>query len=203
MTAYIWDLDGTLLDSYALITAAAASAAADAGIYDTDEQVMRAVKQGSVTAYLKDVSRRCGKPYEELQQRYRTYTHATDDRIGLVDGAKETLERLRNAGAAHFVYTHRGISSEPILQRLEILQYFRETVTSVYGFAPKPSGEGIIYLLDKYRLDALRTWYVGDRTLDVFSAKDAGVKALLYLPEGSCVTETGMEDRVVRDLREI
>ena len=185
MTAYIWDLDGTLLDSYALITAAAASAAADAGIYDTDEQVMRAVKQGSVTAYLKDVSRRCGKPYEDLQQR------------------KETLERLRNAGAAHFVYTHRGISSEPILQRLEILQYFRETVTSVYGFAPKPSGEGIIYLLDKYRLDALRTWYVGDRTLDVFCAKDAGVKALLYLPEGSCVTETGMEDRVVRDLREI
>ena len=203
MTAYIWDLDGTLLDSYELITAAAAGAAADAGIHDTPDRVMKAVKQGSVTAYLKDVSSRCGKPFEDLMKQYRTYTHATDDRIGLIDGAAETLERLRQSGTVHFVYTHRGASSEPILRRLGILPYFREVVTSVHGFTPKPSGEGVRYLLDKYGLDPSQTWYAGDRSLDVLCAKDAGVKALLYLPADSCVAETGMEDRVIRDLREL
>ena len=203
MTAYIWDLDGTLLDSYALITAAAVRAAADAGVRDTEAHVLKAVKQGSVTAYLTDVSRRCGEPFDSLMQRYRTHTHASDGQIDLVDGAAETLERLRRAGAANFVYTHRGNSSEPILRRLGILDYFREVVTSVYGFGPKPSGEGVRYLLEKYGLDPAQTWYAGDRTLDVHCAKDAGVKALLYLPEGSCVAETGLEDRVVRDLREI
>ena len=203
MTAYIWDLDGTLLDSYELITAAAAGAAADAGIHDSPDRVMKAVKQGSVTAYLKDVESRSGKPFEDLMKQYRVYTHATDARIGLIDGAKETLERLRRSGAAHFVYTHRGASSEPILQRLDILQYFREVVTSVYGFAPKPSGEGVRYLLDRYGLDSALTWYVGDRSLDILCAKDAGVKALLYLPEDSCVAATGMEDRVIRDLRKL
>ena len=203
MTAYIWDLDGTLLDSYGVITAAAVKAAAEAGVDDPEDYVLKTVKQGSLTVYLKDVSGRCGKPAETLAERYRFHTHQMDDRIGLIDGAKETLERLQRSGAAHFVYTHRGSSSEPILQRLGILEYFREVVTSVYGYAPKPSGEGVRYLLDKYQLDPLQTWYVGDRALDVLCAKDAGVKALLYLPEDSCVVPTGLEDRTVRDLREL
>ena len=37
---------------------------------------------------------------------------------------------------------------------------------------------------------------MGDRALDVLCAKDAGVKALLYLPEDSCVIPTGLEDRI-------
>ena len=141
MTAYIWDLDGTLLDSYGVITAAAVKAAAEAGVDDPEDYVLKTVKQGSLTVYLKDVSGRCGKPAETLAERYRFHTHQMDDRIGLIDGAKETLERLQRSGAAHFVYTHRGSSSEPILQRLGILEYFREVVTSVYGYSPKPSGD--------------------------------------------------------------
>ena len=203
MNAYIWDLDGTLLDSYGVIVERAAQTAAAAGLADPANEVLKAVKQGSVTGYLKDVSARSGVPFEKLFARYRLCAHETDDRITLIDGAEETLEKLRNTGAVHYVYTHRGSSSEPILERLGILHFFREVVTSQYGFSPKPSGEGIRYLLGKYGLDPVRTGYVGDRTLDVFCAKDAGVRALLYLPPGSCVSATGREDRIVRDLREI
>ena len=146
MTAYIWDLDGTLLDSYEMITAAAARTAADAGVYDKEAAVHRAVKQDSVSGYMRDVSARSGKPFEELMAQYRRYTHETDDRITLIDGAAEALERLRKAGAVHFVYTHRGQSSQPILRRLGILDCFREVVTSEYRFTPKPSGDGVRYL---------------------------------------------------------
>ena len=123
--------------------------------------------------------------------------------IRLISGAKETLEELQVLGAEHFVYTHRGSSSVPILKRLEILDCFREVVTSEYGLAKKPSGEGVRYLLGKYNLDPEKTWYVGDRTLDVLCAKDAGVRALLYLEPDTCVSATGREDRIVHDLREI
>lgn len=203
MTAYIWDLDGTLLDSYEMIVAAARRTAADAGLNDGEEYVLKAVKQGSVSAYMRDVSLRSGKTAAELTAEYRWHAHEADDMIRLTGGAKEALERLRRAGAAHFVYTHRGASSEPILRRLGILDYFREVVTSAYGFSPKPSGDGVRYLTDRYALDPDRTWYVGDRTLDVYCAKDAGVKALLYLAPGTCVGATGQEDRIVRDLGEI
>lgn len=203
MTAYIWDLDGTLLDSYGVIVEGAARTAAEAGLHDTAADVLRAVKQESVTAYLNDVSVRSGIPFSRLLALYRTYAHGLDDRITLTDGAGETLEKLQRGGAVHFVYTHRGGSSEPILERLGIRQYFREIVTSKYGFASKPSGEGVRYLTEKYGLDPDQTWYVGDRTLDVLCAKDAGVRALLYLAPDSCVSATGQEDRIVRDLREI
>ena len=203
MTAYIWDLDGTLLNSYDVIVAAAARTAAEAGVHDEPDSVLRAVKQGSVGSYLRDAALRGGESFERLLQRYRELTHRDDGRIRLTDGAKETLEQLSRSGAVHFVFTHRGPSSGPILRRLGILDCFREVVTSVYGFAPKPSGEGVRYLLDRYALDPEKTWYVGDRSLDVLCAKDAGVKALLYLPEGACVAPTGKEDRIVRDLREM
>ncbi len=203
VTAYIWDLDGTLLDSYGVIVEGAFRTVTEAGLNDTADDVLKAVKQGSVTGYLNDVSIRSGVPFKELLGRYRTYSHGLDDRITLMDGAKETLEALQRSGAAHFVYTHRGGSSEPILKRLGIREFFREVVSAEYGFKPKPSGEGVRYLMEKYRLNPERTWYVGDRTLDVYCAKDAGVHALLYLAPDSCVSATGQEDRIVRELREI
>lgn len=203
MTAYIWDLDGTLLDSYGVIVEAAARTAADEGINDPKDYILKVVKQKSCTAYMEEIGSQCGKTVREVFAQYQKHTHALDDLITVIDGAKETLERLQEAGAVHFVYTHRGSSSEPILERLGVLKCFREVVTSMYGFAPKPSGEGVRFLVEKYGLDPEQTWYVGDRTLDVYCAKDAGVKALLFLAPDTCVEATGQEDRIVKDLREI
>ena len=197
--AFIWDLDGTLLDSYRVIVSSAVRTAAEAGIRDDKEAVLRKLKQQSLTAYLRDVSLRCGTPCAALLVRYREISHETTDQIPLIPGAREALERLAGCGADHFVYTHRGSSSEPILRRLGILSFFREVVTSEYGFAPKPSGEGVRYLLARYGLDPRFSWYVGDRTLDVLCGKDAGIRTLLYLPEGSPVQATGQEDLILRD----
>ena len=44
---------------------------------------------------------------------------------------------------------------------------------------------------------------MGDRTIDVLCAKDAGVQALLFLQPGTCVSATGREDRIISDLREL
>ena len=203
MASYIWDLDGTLLDSYPVIVRAARQAAGDAGIRDPEEKVLEAVKRGTVFSYMQDVADRSGMTFEILREKYRTCTHAMDGDIILMAGAAEALERLAEGGAAHYVYTHRGTSSEPILARLGILRYFREVVTAAAGFPGKPSGAAVRYLLDKYSLRPEDTWYVGDRAIDVLCAKDAGIRAILLLPEGACVIPTGQEDRIVRSLDEI
>ena len=203
MTSYIWDLDGTLLDSYPMITAAVMHMAADAGIHDAAENVLRTMKEGTTFAYISGVAERTGLSFQELREKYRTYTHALDGEITLMDGAKEALERLQKSGAEHYVFTHRGTSSEPILERLGIRDCFREVVTSVYGFAPKPSGDGVRYLVEKYGLDPARTWYAGDRAIDVLCAKDAGVLALLFLEPDTCVSPTGKEDRIIHDMKEL
>ena len=203
MTAYIWDLDGTLLDSYGVIVAATAETVRSAGLADDAETILRTIKKTALTAYLKTCAERSGMPFERLLEHYRLLTHEMDGSITLMNGAEEALEALKKRGAEHYVYTHRGESSEPILKRLGILHYFRETVTSVYGLPPKPSGAGVRYLTKKYGLDPEGTWYVGDRPIDILCGKDAGVKAMLLLPEGAPVQPTGMEDRIIRSLWEL
>ena len=203
LKAYIWDLDGTLFDSYGSIVSSLAAVAGEYGAASPEAEIMKAVKQGSVSGYLRGLSGRTGKDYEFLYGRYREVSHEKMDEITLVPGAAETLESLKNAGARHFVYTHRGRSTRLLLERLGLAPFFEEVVTFENGFRPKPSGEGVKYLTDRYGLEKETTAYVGDRTLDVRYAKDAGVKAVLFLPGDSCVVPEGGEDRIIRKLEEL
>ena len=203
LKAYIWDLDGTLLDSYGSIVSSLMTVSQEYGMQDSREEIMKTVKQGSVSAYLRNLSERTGKDNAFLFQRYRQVSHEQIDEIGLISGAMETLDALKSAGARHFVYTHRGESSFRILDRLGLTAFFEEIVTSAYGLQPKPSGDGVRYLLDRYGLDRNETAYVGDRPLDVACALDAGVRAVLYLPEGTCVQPTGREDLIIASLEEL
>ena len=203
LTAFIWDLDGTLLDSYGSIVSSLALVGAEIGVCDSAEQIMVAVKRGSVSSYLREMAERSGVSYESLYRRYRVISHEKMSEITLIDGAAETLSALKNAGARHFVYTHRGASAGPLLSRLGLTDFFEEIVTFEYGFEPKPSGEGVRYLVQKYGLSLETTAYVGDRALDVGCAKDAGVYAILLLPANSCVIPTGEEDLVIQHLCEL
>ena len=181
LNAYIWDLDGTLFDSYGSIVSSLVSLAAECLVPDSSIQIMKSVKQGAVSSYLRDLSARSGADYDFLYRRYREISHSRMDEITLIPGAVETLEALRRGGAQHFVYTHRGHSSGPLLDRLGLTPFFTEIVTFEHGFRPKPSGEGVEYLVRKYGLSKVSAAYVGDRTIDVYCANDAGIRAILYL----------------------
>ncbi len=203
LNAYIWDLDGTLFDSYGSIVSSLVSLAGEYRVPDSFEEILKAVKQGAVSSYLRGLSAGTGADYDFLYRRYREISHTRMDEITLIPGAAETLEALRRGGARHFVYTHRGASSRPLLDRLGLTPFFTEIVTFERGFRPKPSGEGVEYLVRKHGLSKASAAYVGDRTIDVYCANDAGVKAILYLPEDSCVSPTGTEDRVIRRLEDL
>ncbi len=200
---YIWDLDGTLLDSYGVITGSLQTLEEEFGGSEDPSAILREIKRESVSSLLRRISRERSLPYEKLWERYRKISRSRMDGITLIDGAEEALSRLQGRGGVHFVYTHRGASSQPVLERLGIDHYFRELVTHENGFAPKPSGEGLRYLLDKYGLKPESTWYVGDRQLDMACAADAGVRGILLCPEDSVVEPTGLEDRVIASLWEL
>ena len=106
----------------------------------------------------------------------------------------ETLWPAAGAGAPWLHTTHTHTAEHPEFVNFGVAEM---------KFRPKPSGEGVRYLLDRYGLDPADTWYVGDRAVDMYCAKDAGVNALLYLEADSVVSPTGLEDRIVSSLREI
>ena len=117
--------------------------------------------------------------------------------------AAETLAALRRDGHKCFVFTHRGASCGAILERTGLSPYFTEVLTARSGFPRKPAPDGILHLMGKHGLDAARCLYVGDRSLDMEAARNAGIGSVLYLPTGSPVAPTGQETYIVRDLSEI
>ena len=76
-------------------------------------------------------------------------------------------------------------------------------VPALSGFPRKPAPDGIAYLMHKYALNAARCFYIGDRSLDMEEARNAGIQSILYRPAGSPVEPTGGETYIVRDLLEI
>ena len=200
---YIWDLDGTLLDSYEVIVSSVLDACRSFGLCVMEEEAHRQVIRHSVTFYLQSVAESRGLPFDVLMTRYSEISGQRKDEIRAMPHAKEVLEALRGQGGCHFVYTHRGKTTNEVLERLGFGAFFAETVTSQNSFPRKPAPDAIRYLIQKYRLDPKTAFYVGDRTIDMDCAKNAGVQGILFLPAGSYCTPNGSEKRIISDLRDL
>ncbi len=135
----------------------------------------------SVQALLEEVAREHDLDAEEMN-RYRTSSlREKNAQVHLMPGAGDILAWAKEEGIVQFVYTHKGKNAYPILEDLGILSYFQEVVTTDNGFRRKPDPEGVDYLVDKYQLDRNETYYIGDRTLDVDLADNAGIGSINFL----------------------
>ncbi len=199
MTALIWDLDGTLLDSYGIIVDSVLAVAAERGVRLDRAGTHRELIAGSVKDFL--ASRFPGAP--ELWDRYRAVSAARDGEITLMPGAAGTLRALKEAGVRSFVYTHKGAAAPEVLRRLGVLEYFDCVLTAEAGLPRKPAPDGIEWLVRRYGLDKSRTFYIGDRPIDAKCAENAGVGCILYKPAGSPAEPTGTELITVPDLRNL
>ena len=201
--ALIWDLDGTLLDSYPAIVPSAREVCAAIGADYSDDYIHTYVIRTSVGQLLRELAaERALDPLPLIER----FNRLSDSRLALVRAmphARETLAALCEKGAQNFVYTHRGDSSFPILENTGLAPYLTEVLTSRSGFPRKPEPDALLYLLRKYALDPAHTWYVGDRSLDIEAARRAGLRSILYLDPAAPGEPTGQEDYIVRDLLEI
>jgi len=197
-TVLIWDLDGTLLDSYGVIVSSLQETLAEFQVRMERDAVRRRATEGSVSEVLKAAAEESGQPFQRLKERYSELSGARILEIRVMRHGEEILRETAALGAAHFVYTHRGKTAEPVLEHLGIRNYFQEVVTSLNGFPRKPAPDALLYLIEKHHLEREQVFYVGDRSLDAACAQNAGVRSILYSPAG-----TGTADYLVRDLLEI
>ena len=179
--SFIWDLDGTLIDSYPVLIGSLRKALAERGIQRTEEELREYSLRYSVRSYLEKTAEETGIPFEQLKGRYSQLTHERAGENRLMPGAKEALQELQNRGGAHYLFTHKGTSAFEILDRLEIRSFFREIVTGADGFPRKPAPDAVRYLVERHGLRPERTWYVGDRKLDRECAENAGIGSIFYI----------------------
>ena len=196
--AWIWDLDGTLLDSYGVIVSSLHQTLEELGVSMDEADIRRRAAEGSVSDVINIAAAQTGRTFQKIKGRYSEISGGRYLEIAAMPPAREALESTAALGAVHFVYTHRGSTTAPVLKNLGLDRFFQEVVTSLSGFPRKPAPDALLYLMNRHHLENSRVYYVGDRTLDVDCARNAGVHSVLYSPSG-----TGTADYVIRDLLEV
>ena len=186
---YFWDFDGTLFDTYPRITRAFLRALADYGIKADPGEVLRRIKStlGAAAAYYADQSGILGLTGDMLVDAYRRHSEQEDPSgITLYPNAKETLQRAVQKGGANYLYTHRGETAWPAIERAGIKDLFSDGVTALNNFPPKPDPSALLYLIEKHHLPRQECAMVGDRYIDLDAAANAGIAGILFDPDGFC-----------------
>ena len=180
-TAFIWDLDGTLLDSYEAILSGIEETYAQFSIPFDKEKVRDFILKYSVQDLLVQVAEERGLDVDRLNQVRAQSLAEKNAQVVLMPGAREVLAWADKQGIQQFVYTHKGDNAFSILRDLGLDSYFAEILTSQSGFARKPNPEAATYLINKYHLKPDRTFYIGDRTLDIEFAQNSGIQSINFL----------------------
>ena len=185
-TAFIWDLDGTLLDSYEAILAGIEETYRQFSLPYNKKEVRAFILKYSVQNLLEQVAKERGLDVGLLNQVRAQNLAEKNAQVILMPGAREVLAWADKQGIQQFVYTHKGDNAFTILRDLGLDSYFTEILTSQSGFARKPNPEATTYLINKYHLNPEHTYYIGDRTLDIEFAQNSGIQSINFL-ESSAV----------------
>ena len=199
----IWDLDGTLLDSYHVILTGLCTLCEEYHIPYSREAINQEIITFSSKHFLHQLEAEYGLDFDEIKDRCSEINSHNNKDITLMLHAKQCLQSLKELGVKHYVFTHRGKSTEEALRNVGIYDFFEEIINALSGFPRKPAPDAVIYLVQKHLLDPNNTYYVGDRSLDIECAVNAGIKSILYLPEGSITVPTQKETYIVKDLMQI
>lgn len=198
----IWDLDGTLLDSYRMIVPSLRRYYAERGVTLEPEEIRRQVLESSVRDFAARVEAETGVSLEAGSARYGEIRRELEAQMETMPHARQVLLALKARGVAHCVFTHRGASTGPLLERTGLAGLFMDQITAEDGFPRKPAPEGLLALMARQGLDPAACFYVGDRQLDMDCAHRAGIRGILYRPSGSPVEVHGA-DLEIQDLREL
>lgn len=182
-THLFWDFDGTLYNSYPQIILAMEKALADAGLPPQPEGSILKLFKLTMTKAFVYYAPLCGLDTDQLHALF----HAHHQRVGFFppyEGLKECLTRLSNAGARHYLYTHRDGRAWEHLEKDGLRPLFTDGVTSEDGFPHKPAPDALRHLIAKHGLDPAHCAMIGDRDIDILSGQNAGMAGILFDPDG-------------------
>jgi len=175
----VFDWDGTVMDSTAVISGAIQAACRDMDLTVPDDKTARhVIGLGLDQALRYAVPDLSEEKRPDLVERYRYHFLANDQSIPLFEGAKETIEGLYNAG--HKLGVATGKSSAGLRRAMEasdMAHFFHATRTADQTLS-KPDPAMLFELMDELDAIAENTLMVGDTTHDLQMAKNAKVDAV-------------------------
>ena len=173
----LFDLDGTVIDSGAIILASMRHAAETVigGSY-TDEQLMAAVGGPGLEAQMVALD---PNRVEELVRVYRAHNEPLHDTLSTCAGMDDVLVRLRDDGHRLGIVTaKRRATVDLAFRKLPIEHLFETVVGGDETEHHKPDPAPLLLALERLGAQPREAAYVGDSPFDMQAAKAAGLYAI-------------------------
>lgn len=181
---FIWDFDGTLFDTYPIIIQQMQTALGSFG-HTIDPLELMEQLLDTVGAALEYCAAKFSIDLTQLNDAY-TVLHEQSALLPVAPPMKaveSVLAAVLARGGKNWIFTHRDLdSTTAYLEKYGLTHYFSDIVAAdTPGFAWKPAPDSIEYLLRSHGLDPEEVAMVGDREIDLASARAAGVYSIHYL----------------------
>jgi pyrophosphatase PpaX len=170
----LFDLDGTVIDSGAIILASMRHAAREVlGAEPPDELLMAAVGGPGLEAQMHALA---PDRVEELVDVYRAHNEPLHDGLVCCAGIDGVLVRLREEGRRLAIVTaKRRVTVELAFAQVPLAHLFDTVVGGDETERHKPDPEPLLLALERLGVGPDGAAYVGDAPFDVKAAKAAGV----------------------------
>jgi pyrophosphatase PpaX len=173
----LFDLDGTVIDSGAIILASMRHAAKEVlGVEPAEEQLMAAVGGPGLEAQMHALA---PDLVDELVTVYRAHNEPLHDELVCCPGMDDALVRLKDQGRRLGIVTaKRRKTVELAFAKIPIGHLFETVVGGDETTRHKPDPEPLLLALERLGARAEDAAYVGDAPFDVQAAKAAGIFAI-------------------------
>ena len=175
----VFDWDGTLMDSTALIVASIQAAARDLGLPVPDKATAsHVIGLGLKDALSYAVPQLAEADYARMSERYGHHFRASDTAVPLFEGTVEMLSELEKIGHLLGIATGKSTKGlERAMAATGIARHFA-AVRCADRCAPKPAPDMLRELMDEFAVKPESTLMIGDTSHDLEMAANAGVAAV-------------------------
>jgi pyrophosphatase PpaX len=183
----LFDLDGTVIDSGAIILASMRHAAKEVlGAEPPDELLMAAVGGPGLEAQMHALA---PDRVEELVTVYRAHNEPLHDELACCAGIEDVLVRLKDEGRRlGLVTAKRRATVELAFNALPLRHFFETVVGGDETKGHKPDPEPLLLAAERMAVSPRGCAYVGDSPFDIRAAKAADMFSV-------AVTWGGIHDR--------
>ena len=173
----LFDLDGTVVDSGAIILASMRHATREVlGREYSDAELLQAVGGPGLQAQMAAFA---PEHVDELVRVYRAHNEPLHDELEACLGMEDVLVRLKEEGRRLGVVTAKYRPTvELAFARVPLGHLFETVVGGDETERHKPDPEPLLLAAERLGADPAETAYVGDSPFDVGAAKAAGMRAV-------------------------
>lgn len=177
----LWDLDGTIFDTYPAITYAISRSLNELG-HSLALNVIDGLARQSIDHCMETLSQRFKLDPNLLRAQFtKSYREVSPEKQIPFPGVREVCGCVHDHGGVNVIVTHRAVAStQKLLAVHGLTSCFDHIISSEQGYSRKPDPAMVLAVLEKHNLLPDETLMVGDRELDIQSGLAAGVHTCLF-----------------------